>query len=322
MKNKSFWKQNLIMSLILITGIYFSGCKKESVPPPTLDLYITVDGFTVNIAAESPEATSWYWDYGDGTHSDSVGSHTHTYAEGGTYTITCTVTGKGGETTKSQEVTIATIEELLTGGANNPNGKTWVVSRTAGPNDGVGFIKEALAPDYFPATDNMLDMLGLSEEYDNEYTFKYDGSYSLDTKNGNVLAGWVYADMSVDPGDVVKTTQYGIWQIKYPNLSGDTVTWAVHKNLDLKIESVYDANDDQKDGVPETVTFKDVDYLTFTGGAFIGLKDYTSTAIIRKISPDRMTLTLFFHSYYGDPATDGGLYKRPSFILTLSFDAK
>ncbi len=320
MKRKGLLKNVLGLGLILFLGIYFTACEKDKEPAPTVDLFITVNGFTIDIAAEAQNTTSWHWDYGDGTVSDSVGSHTHTYATGGDYTITCTVTGAGGETTKTENVTIATIQELLTGGAGATNGKTWLLSRTAGPYDGVGFVKEELVPDYFFAVNDMLDVLGLSEEYDNEYTFKFDGSYSVDNKNGNVLAGWVYGDMDTDPDDIVKTTAYGIWQIALSDPS--SATWSLHENTDLTIESVYDANDDQKDGVPETVTFENVNYITFANAGFIGMKDYTSTVIVREIAPERMTFTMFFHSYKGDPANDGGLYLRPSFIMTLSFDKK
>ncbi len=319
MKSKGLLKNVLGLGLILFLGIYFTSCEKDK-PAPTLDIYVTVNGFTVDIAAEATNTTSWSWDYGDGTVSDSVGSHTHTYATGGNYTIKCTVTGEGGELTKTKAVTIATIKDLLSGGSSATNGKTWILSRKAGGSDGVGFVKEALAPDYFPAVNDMLDVLGLSEEYDNEYTFRFDGNYSIDNKNGNVLSGWVYGDMAVDPGDIIKTTIYGIWQIALP--APASATWSLHENQDLTIESVYDANDDQEDGVPETVTFKEVDYITFAGDGFIGMKDYTSTVLIREISPERMTLTMFFHSYKGDPGNDGDLYLRPSFILTLSFDKK
>ncbi len=195
-----------------------------------------------------------------------------------------------------------------------------MLSRTAGGYDGVGFVKEELVPDYFFAVNDMLDVLGLPEEYDNEYTFKFDGSYSLDPINGKVLAGWVYSDMDVDPGDIVETTAYGIWQIRIPTPASPT--WSLTENTDLTVESVYDANDDQEDGVPETITFENVDYISFTGDGFIGMKDYTSTVIVREIAPDRMTLTMFFHSYKGDPGNDGDLYLRPSFIMTLSFDKK
>ena len=116
MKFRRFLTAVLGSGLFLSLGIYFTGCEEE-IPAPTLSIFITVNGFTVDIAAEAPDATSWQWEYGDGTVSDSVGSHSYTYDAGGDYTITCTVTGEGGETTKTEDVTIATIEELLSGGA-------------------------------------------------------------------------------------------------------------------------------------------------------------------------------------------------------------
>ena len=93
MKYKGLSKIVTGLGFILFLGICFTACKEEEIPAPTLSIYITVDGFSVNIAAESPDATSWQWNYGDGTVSDSVGSHSHTYESGGDFTITCTVTG-------------------------------------------------------------------------------------------------------------------------------------------------------------------------------------------------------------------------------------
>ncbi len=321
MKYIGLFKSILGLGLILLLSVYYTGCEEE-IPAPTIALFITVNGFTVDIAAEATGATSWQWDYGDGMVSDSVGSHSYTYATGGDYTIQCTVTGEGGETTKTEEVTIATIEELLTGGANAVNGKTWVLSRTPGGSDGVGHIKEELAPNIFPAVNDLLDVIGLPEEYDNEYTFIFDGSYSMDNKNGSVLSSWIYSNFEVDPGDILNTTSYGIFQIISPD--PESATWSLYENSDLIIETVYDEDIDigPKPGVPETVTFENADYITFSGGGFIGLKDYSSTVLIREISPDRMTLSLFYHEYYGDPENDGGLYLRPSLAMTLSYDAK
>ena len=321
MKHKGLLKSVIGLGFILFVGICFTGCKEE-IPAPTLDLYITVDGFSVNIAAEAPDATSWQWNYGDGAVSDSAGSHTHTYATGGDYTIECSVTGEGGTTTKTEAVTIATIQDLLTGGAGATNGKTWVLSRTAGGFDGVGHIKTELVANIFPAVNDMLDVIGIPDEYDNEYTFYFDGSYSLDNINGDVMAPWVYSSFEVDPGDIVHTTSYGFFQITYPN--PESATWSLSENEGLTIETVYDEDIDigPKPGIPETITYENVDYITFAGDGFIGLKDYTTTAMIREISPDRLTLSLFYHEFMGDPGNDGDLYLRPSLAITLSFDAK
>ena len=321
MKYKGLSKIVTGLGFILFLGICFTACKEEEIPAPTLSIYITVDGFSVDIAAESPDATSWQWNYGNGTVSDSVGSHSYTYATGGDFTITCTVTGEGGETTDTEAVTIATIQDLLSGGAGS-NGKTWVLSHTPGGVDGVGHIKTELVPNIFPAIADLLDYIGLPDEYDNEYTFHFDGTYEVDNVNGDVMSPWVYSDFEVDPGDIVHTTSYGFFQITHPNPV--SATWTLHENADLSLETVYDEDVDigPKPGVPETVEYENVDYITFEGDGFIGLVDYTTTAMIREISPDRMVISLFYHEFMGDPGNDGDLYLRPSLALTLSYDAK
>ncbi len=82
MNNKGLSKIIFGLGFLLVLGICFTACKEEEIPAPSLSIFVTVDGFTVNIAAESPEATSWQWDYGDGTVSDSAGSHLHLYHRG------------------------------------------------------------------------------------------------------------------------------------------------------------------------------------------------------------------------------------------------
>ena len=82
MKKRGLQKSITGLGFILFLGICFTACKEDEVPPPTLDIFVTVDGFTVNIAADSPEATSWSWNYGDGTTSDSTASHSYTYETG------------------------------------------------------------------------------------------------------------------------------------------------------------------------------------------------------------------------------------------------
>jgi PKD repeat protein len=63
--------------------------------PPTADFTYTTDGLTVNFTDTStdPDGTivSWDWDFGDGNNS-TLQNPSHTYAAGGTYTVTLTVT--------------------------------------------------------------------------------------------------------------------------------------------------------------------------------------------------------------------------------------
>jgi PKD repeat protein len=315
MKNRRLFKNLLGLSIIAAMGFFFSSCGDDDTPPaPTIKLYVEVDGFTANIAAKAENVTSWHWDYGDGTTSDSIGGHTHTYAEGGDYTITCTVRGDGGEATDTWDVNIATIEELLTGGSS----KTWVLSKTAGNMDGVSYrVNSSFTLDMPTAGSDVLDIVGLEEEYDNEFTFNSDGSYSMDFGNGNVLAGWVYSSREM-PDNIVKTTSYGIFSLKLT--APENASWSLHKNTDLTINAVYDINGNNKGGVEETVVFGSVNYLTFDGDGFIGMKDYKNHAIIRNISKEFLTVTIFWSSYYDDDNI--GIYNLPSMMLTLTFIPK
>jgi len=328
MKNKGFLKNILGLAIILVMGVYVTGCGNDDLPPaPTLKMNVTVDGFTVHIAAEATDADTWLWEYGDGTQSDSVGSHTHTYAQSGTYTIICTVTGEGGSETKSESVTIATIEELLTAHA-------WKMSDAG--NNGLGYhittdlTIDQSAPNVLAIIDQFQnDTLDLNPDYD--YTVNYADTYTFNSNksmninnDGDALVGWIYADQNFAfPDDYVSTCRYvGINVVKY--LVGDTATWEAHENSDLNLETVYapDPNNPLSGGVAETVEFKDVDYIKFSNGGYLGFLDYTPEVIINSITDKELVVTLFYNGYLGDPQNDNGLYLRPSFLVRMTFIAE
>jgi len=307
---------SIVLGLALMMGAFFTSCSEDDGPAkPTVELFITTDGFTIDIAAEAENATTWAWEYGDGAVSETAGSHTYTYATGGDFTVKCTVTGDGGPTTVTEIVNIATIEELLTA-------HTWVMSN-AGTGNGLGFhITPDLAID-FPATDVLATINGLQDDtdvpydftdkYEDEYNFNADKSYAVDYKNDNVLSSWVYS-----PQDkIVGTCFYvGMFAISQDPLQG--ATWALHENQNLVLNTVFDEDQDNGGGVAETINFESIDYVTFTNGGFLGIKDYTSTVLIRSITVDELAVTVFFHGYY-----DGTLgVAEPSYLLNLTFKAK
>ena len=329
MKHKGFFKNVLGLGLTLILGLFMASCGDDTTNNPTVKLYVTVDGFTADIAVDaSSDVTSWHWEYGDGSVSDSIGSHTHVYSESGDYTIKCTVTNTDGlSAVASESITIATIEELLTA-------HTWVLS-DAGSENGMGFhITPDLVNDYFisnvlAAIDGyQVDTVDINPDYD--YTVKYNDEYtfqtngSLDIKNNNeTMIGWVYGDMTGIPDEkYVTTCRYvGINIVKDQDVSG--ATWTLHENEDLTLYTVIASpNDPSTGGVADTVEFKSIDYLEFNANGYLAIKDLTPLAVIKSIKSDEMVITLFYHGYIGDPANDGGLYARPSFLFNLTFKEK
>ena len=66
----------------------------------------TMSGFDLSFSANAQNASSYFWDFGDGT-TDTIANGTHTYALGSTYTITLTVSNECGDSlTLSQTVQV------------------------------------------------------------------------------------------------------------------------------------------------------------------------------------------------------------------------
>jgi len=320
MKNKGLLKNVLGLALFLVFSLFISSCGEDPKPIPTIKVVVnSVDGFKVDIAAEATNATSWSWDYGDGNVSDTIGGHFYTYTERGDFTITCTVTGEGGSAKTSVDVHIASKKEMLTA-------HTWVLSEAGGNACGMGFhitkdlILSYTVPDILGTvitqqTDDEKAEYDFLNEYNDEFTFNTDGSYSVDYKNNTVLTSWVYADQGIYKG---ACSFIGIYAISIPVLTD--AAWTLHENEDLTFNTVYDATlSGVSGGVQESVTFTNADFLTFTNDGFLGLKDYSSTVLLRSISGDNMEVTIFFHGY--NDGTLGG-DKEPSYFLNFTFKPK
>ncbi len=69
---------------------------------------------TVQFTDKSQGATAWSWDFGDGETSAEQ-SPSHTYTEGGTYTVVLTITGAWGSDTKTKAGYIEVIAVTLKG---------------------------------------------------------------------------------------------------------------------------------------------------------------------------------------------------------------
>ncbi len=299
---------------MLFVATLMLSCSKDPTPP-IVEMFFEVDGtnpYKVNFTTTNQNVTSYSWDFGDGEKS-TESKPSHIYVQSGKYKVKLTVTGEGGTADAAKEVTIsASMEEMLSGGPAAASGKTWVLSKKATPGkDGAGSFSNTFPADIMPGTDNLLGMVGLQTEYDNEYTFHHNGSYTVNNVDGNNLAGWIYSVTVLGQENIVIPTDVGIFSTK--STPPKNAKWKLSEKTDL----VVDAVDEIEEGVgkPKTVTFSKVDYLTFENGGFIGIQDFAVNAIIRDITADRMVVAIFLHSV--EPMPD-----KPSNLITLSFDAK
>jgi len=79
---------------------------------------------TVTFTSTVTNATSYLWDFGDGT-TDNTANPVHTYSTGNTYTVSLTVTGAGGSTTYSKGITIlvpTTLQITVSNGSSMATG--------------------------------------------------------------------------------------------------------------------------------------------------------------------------------------------------------
>ncbi|MEI7663357.1 MAG: PKD domain-containing protein, partial [Bacteroidota bacterium] len=103
-------KLTLFSALLLLLFSVATSCKKETPQPPvasfTCDVNTGNAPMTVRFTSTSTgEISSYFWDFGDGETS-SQQNPVYVYVNGGTFTATLTVTGRGGTNSYSRYFTV------------------------------------------------------------------------------------------------------------------------------------------------------------------------------------------------------------------------
>ena len=309
---------SLILTLVAFVAIMVMSCSKDT-PAPTAEIFATIDGYTVTFNPTVTDVSTYAWDFDDGETSTEA-KPVHTYAASGTYTVTLVVKGEGGEATATKGVTIAaSLEEMLTGGPAAAAGKTWILDPAYTVGDGGGPVTNAPYTIAIPSAEDVLTMFGLGDEYDNEFTFFDDGKYSVNPKNGNVLAGAVYG--------YATETIYGepAWDIGLCAAAWSapaSATWTLNTS-DLVIDAIGNPDDGNIPPAHQNVTITGKTWISLSEGAFFGVMDFPTTAqfIIDEITPNKMRVTIFLCGYAGD-AGDPMYNMMPSNMLHLSYIKK
>ena len=308
---------------IAITASMFSSCKKDT-PAPTAEIFATIEGYKVTFTPTVTDVSTYSWDFGDGTAFSTESKPVHTYVSFGDYIVKLTVNGDGGSFTTTKTISIAatSIKDLLTGGLSATTGKTWLLDRAYTVGDGGGPVTNSPFTIAIPSAENVLDMFGLGDEYDNEFTFFFDGKYSVSPKNGKVLSGAVFgissATISGDP-----SWDLGLCAATWS--APASATWALSTS-DLVIDAISDPNDTNIPPAHQVVTITGKNVINITSAdskAFFGIKDFPSTTqfLINEITPNKMRVTLFMCGYGGYDLNS--IYnKMPSNMLHLSYIKK
>ena len=281
--------------------------------PLSADIFQSTVGKKVAFQGLTNNATSWAWDFGDGTTS-SEKNPVHVFAEGGYYTAKLTATSDDGSSV-SREISLAvdlTPYILLTGGPTATNGKTWRIANAHSAGDYFANADADLSP--FDGAPNPLPGgifgagLGLGEVYQDEYTFHYDGTYSMDLKDGAAFSGLVYQFLTTGGAGIKNPSSdqdFGLCTGYYTPEPNSTFTY--EEGTDLTVSSVY---------APPTyaLTFNGVNTLSFSGTMFFGIIDYERRVMIQEIKDNTMRVVMFISASpdYAPLNTNG---------LVLTFEA-
>lgn len=300
------------LSILLLGIFFFISCEKEDpLEAPTADIFRSIVGKQVAFTALTLHADQWTWDFGDGQTSTEQ-NPVHIYEEGGVYTITLTASNDVGSADATTQVSLDLSPfEMLTGGSAAANGKTWRISAAHSDKDVISLADPGLTVIQEVPQGALGLFLGLGEEYEDEFTFKADGTYTHDTKNGAAFCSLVYA--VVNQLDVVNITaesqSFGFAAVAFTPDANATFTYTEEKDL---VQTVVSQADGSTTG---DLSFPGVSTLSFSGNEFIGLMDFHREAIIQEITPEKMRLAMFMS------ATQGAHFNKPSLVVIFTFEA-
>ncbi|MCX2739990.1 PKD domain-containing protein [Pontibacter anaerobius] len=198
-----------ILAALLLTGM-FTACTPEGndaelAPAPSSEMVqftATPSDDNANIITftnQTPGAFKAIWDFGNGAVAEGQQVQ-GAFAVEGEYTVKLTVFTSGGYAMSTKTITIAETNvsmlnredyNFLTGGADDADGKTWVIEKEFKGHLGIGDATAPTpTPNWWSAGPNEKAGVGL---YDDEMTFKLEGFSYTYKNNGDTYSNKDYA---------------------------------------------------------------------------------------------------------------------------------
>jgi PKD repeat protein len=104
----------VMMALFAMASLALVSCKEDEADPPVPDFSSAIDDKTVTFTNLSTNATSYSWDFGDGSALSTEKDPVHTYAAYGDYDVRLTATGEGGSEIKKITISVVKVWPTIT----------------------------------------------------------------------------------------------------------------------------------------------------------------------------------------------------------------
>ncbi len=209
-------KKTLMFAAIALVAFAGFSCKPKAEAPKAMFEYeVSEDDVTlVQFTNLSKNATAYKWEFGDNETSTETNPK-HTYAEGGTYTITLTAEGEGGTNTYSEEISLVAPKVKIDGKFNDWDkmvaDKEATLVQVELPEEAIGAGRESFKKAWC-VTD--ADFIYYMFEFDNDLDVNMSFSFYID------------ADGNGDTGKDRDSYWQGMgaeYQLEYGD--GDTENW-------------------------------------------------------------------------------------------------
>ena len=310
---------------LLFIGIW--GCEDPFPEPPgALIVSYIIDGKAITLKGGGAFAETYLWDFGDGSISNEK-DPTHTFTDGGYYTIVLKTQNDKGSATDTLKTGIALDPYiLLTGGANDADGKTWRLSKDHSGSDRYVLCDADLNTKEIPMDNGQFlnkswdkeilgNAFGIPEVYNNEFTFYHDGRYVMDLKEDKTTLAMVrhIFENSLAIANSNQVGQYyGLVTAVY--VVPDNASFTYTESKDLTVSTFDVASQTKKD-----IGYPGVSTLSFSEKAFVGLFSAKTEVVIEDISDDKMRLR--FYVFSGNPDLGGAVYPDSNIAIALTFEA-
>ena len=277
-----------LVGLLSLGIIFFAACKPVTpLPTATISSSVVNNVVTFNLATTNSSAYKWSFGDGDTAIVYSSAAIIHAYPKDGTtYKVNVLVLGPGGERTTSATVTIPAMTQMdkLTGGSSFANGKAWRLSASYG-------ISLAAPDSIMTVVDNfsagILLSLQLSLAYTDQFIFFSNGGYTINNLGGGALAGLAYCTAKSITNVPPQLTDSMALTYATPYTPPASLTFFLNSGKNLSVAT-------SPDGVTATsVTYKNVNTLSFPDRGFLGIMDYMSECVVLQLDPTLMKVAIF-----------------------------